>query len=104
MNYFFIAFVFSIFSPIFSLKEAKPKICINCRHFITDNDVGLFGKCSLFPLKNEKNGYLVNGIQEDEIIDFQYCSVARKQDTMCGKEGSLHKRKYFKSGAYKKKN
>jgi len=104
MNNIFLILVFSIFSPIFSLKEIKPKICINCRHFISDNDVGLFGKCSLFPLKNEKNGFLINGIQEDEIIDFQYCSVARKQDKMCGKEGNLHKRKYFKSGAYKKKN
>jgi hypothetical protein len=64
----------------------------------------LFGKCALFPLKNEKNGYLINGIQEDEIIDFQYCSVARNREKMCGKEGLLHKRNYIKSGVYKKKN
>jgi hypothetical protein len=102
MNNVILAIFFSFLLPALCFKETKPNFCINCRHFITDNDIGLFGKCALFPLKNKKNGFLINGIQEDEIIDFEYCSVTRKIDSMCGKEGKLHKRKYLKSGAYRK--
>jgi hypothetical protein len=94
MNCILLAFIFSIISLSFSLKEMKPKICINCRHFITDKESNLFGKCSLFPIKNENIGFLINGIKEDEIIDYQYCSVARKRDIMCGNKGVFHKRKY----------
>ena len=41
----------SIILPILSLKQVKPKLCINCKHFINDNDNGKYGKCSLFPKK-----------------------------------------------------
>lgn len=102
MKNIFLVIFFSIISPILSFKEIKPKICINCRHFINDDisDSGKFGKCSLFPLKNDNYNklFLVNGIKEKEIIDYQFCLVARKHDEMCGIKGTMHKRKYNKKG------
>lgn len=84
-----------LFLPILSLKEINPKLCVNCRYFITDNITGKFGRCSLFPMK-EKNFYsLVNGIH-NEIIEYHYCSVSRELENMCGKEGKMYKKKYIK--------
>lgn len=48
MNYIFLILC-SIFLPICSLKQSKPKLCINCKHFVLDkNNDSKFGKCSLF--------------------------------------------------------
>jgi hypothetical protein len=86
-----------LFLPILCFKEMKPKLCINCKYFITDNKTGQFGKCSFF-LKNEKNIYkLVNGIHEEN-IDYHYCATSRETDNMCGKEGKMYKKKYIKKG------
>jgi len=72
----------------------KPKLCINCKHFITDNNTDKFGKCSLFTKKN--NIYnLVNGINKDN-IEYHYCAVSRDTEDMCGKEGKMYKKKYLK--------
>ena len=41
-----------IFLPEFYSKASikpKPKLCIQCKHFIPDSGDGRFGKCSLFP-------------------------------------------------------
>jgi hypothetical protein len=86
----------SIILPVFSLKEMKIKLCVNCKHFIPDKNNNKFGKCSLFPIKKSNDYFLVNGIEENEIIDYNFCSVARIQDRMCGNEGKMHKRKYNK--------
>jgi hypothetical protein len=86
----------SIILPVFSFKEMKPKLCVNCKYFIPDNNNNKFGKCSLFPVRKENDYFLVDGVSEDEIIDYHYCSTARNYDSMCGNEGKLHKRKYNK--------
>ena len=86
-----------LFLPILSFKEIKPKLCINCKYFITDNDTGKFGKCSFFPRKENDIYNLVNGINKD-IIDYYYCSTSREQKQMCGPEGKMYKRKYNKKG------
>ena len=86
-----------LFLPILSFKEMKPKLCINCKYFITDNDTGKFGKCSLFPRKENDIYNLVNGIHKDN-IDYHYCSTSRELEHRCGKEGKLYKRKYTKRG------
>lgn len=88
-----ILFFCSIVLPVFSLKAMKPKLCINCKYFITDNDNGLFGKCSLFPEEHAKFGFLVNGVNEET---YSFCFIARKWDDMCGEEGKLYKKKYTK--------
>ena len=91
MNYIIIVFC-SIILPLISLKETKPKFCLNCKYFITDNNTGKFSKCSLFP-KEEKNIYiLVNGISEDKNIEYHYCSVSREIEHMCGIEGKMYKK------------
>ena len=89
-----------LFLPILSLKEIKPKLCIKCKYFITDNDTGKFGKCSLFPRKENDIYNLVNGINADN-IDYNYCSTSRELEHRCGKEGKMYKRKYNKKGHLK---
>jgi hypothetical protein len=101
MNYITIVICLFVL-PIVAFKEMKPKLCINCKHFITDNKNGKFGKCSLFPIEEENNYFLINGIIEDNIIDHDYCSIARNDYKMCGHEGKLHIRKYNKNKKLKK--
>lgn len=88
-----------LFFQVLSFNIIKPKLCLNCKHFITDNDTGKFGKCSLFT-KEEKNNFyeMVNGISENKNIEYYYCASARNSEDMCGKEGKMHKRKYIKKG------
>ena len=88
----------SILFPVFSMKVTNPKLCIHCKHFITDNYTSKYGTCSLFPKKEEKeknNLYLINGIKgmygsvEEK---YYFCSTAREFNDMCGEEGKYYKR------------
>jgi hypothetical protein len=103
----YIIFLFcSIILPIFSIKEIipkskpKPKLCINCKYFITDNRSGRFGKCSLFPQEQGTINFLVNGV--NDVNYYSYCSTARSTKDMCGEEGKLYKRKFIKNTSFKK--
>jgi hypothetical protein len=90
---FIVTLLSLLFLPILSFKEITPKICINCKYFISNNNNNnKFSKCSLFP--KEDNYILVNGIHEDK--EYHYCSTSRRIDEMCGKEGKLYKKKYKK--------
>ena len=84
------SFISSFISPIFSLSEITPKLCINCKFFtnslITDNK---HGKCSLFPKMESNIDYFVNGIIEKN-VDYYYCSTARSYYDMCGKNGKKY--------------
>lgn len=88
---FIILIIFSIILPVISIKEIIPKLCINCKYFITDNGTGLYGKCALFTKKQAKIDFLVNGISIDQ---YHYCSIARERNDMCGEEGKLYKKNY----------
>ena len=91
-----------LFLPILSFKEIKPKLCINCKYFVTDSN-SKFGKCTLFPKETEGDKYmLVNGIIEDENIEYNYCVISRGSDYMCGKEGKMYKNKNIKKEQFKK--
>lgn len=83
-----------LFLPILSFKVMKPKFCVNCKYFITDDASGKYGTCSLFPKRENETNYLVNGIYE--YIDQHYCSMARASENMCGPEGKMYKKKYTK--------
>ena len=86
-----------LFLQVLSFNVIKPKLCLNCKHFITDNDTDKFGKCSLFTEKEKFDFYmLVNGISENKHIEYYYCATARNSEDMCGKEGKMYKRKYIK--------
>jgi hypothetical protein len=52
--------------------------------FISGNK---YGKCSLFP-KTEMDIDLVTGIKKN--YKYQFCSIARDYDDMCGKEGKKY--------------
>ena len=94
MNYIFLILC-SIFLPIGSLKQSKPKLCINCKHFVLDeNSDSKFGKCSLFPSNNGKLNFLVSGVNNDE---YHYCSTVRSQKDMCSEEGKYYKKKINKN-------
>lgn len=89
----FIISIFFIILPIIyskQVKHIKPKLCINCKHFISDNDNGKYGKCSLFPKHEGKINFLVNGINEE---DYYYCSTVREYNAKCGEEGKYYKKK-----------
>ena len=83
-----------LFLPILSFKEMKPKFCVNCKYFLTDNESGKFGKCALFPRRDENIFWLVNGIHYIE--EYKYCSVIRTIGNECGPEGKMYKKKYKK--------
>jgi hypothetical protein len=98
MNYIIIIFC-SIILPIIYSKQIeptrsiKPKLCINCKYFITDNIADKYGKCSFFPLRKGKINFLVNGVNDDEYF---YCSTVRDSNDMCGEEGKHYKKKIVK--------
>ena len=93
-----------LFLQILSFKEIKPKFCINCKYFITDNNTDKFGRCSLFPKEKNNDIYtLVNGVYEDKIIEYSFCSKSREIDSMCGKEGKMYEKKYIKKRLNEKK-
>ena len=99
MNYIILIF-YSIVLPIISLRQKTPKtpkLCINCKYFIPDNDTGKFGKCSLFPKQGGKINYLVNGINDE----YFYCSTSREHNNMCGEEGKYYKKKIVKNAHIK---
>jgi hypothetical protein len=69
--------------------DITPKYCVNCMFFrkewMTDNR---HGKCSLFLLASSSVDELVTGHKHTE---YHYCSSARSEDTMCGREGTKYK-------------
>ena len=94
MNYIFLILC-TILLPIISVKQTKPKLCINCKHFISDNHNDVYSRCSLFVREDNIIPFLVNGIKNEE-KKHHYCSVARGADSLCGKEGKHYKKKRVK--------
>jgi hypothetical protein len=83
--------------PILSLKEYKPKLCINCKHFINNSDSPEYGKCSLFTKKQQDiDTFLVTGVKYIAIKEYHYCATSRWSDNMCGEEGKMYKKKYIR--------
>jgi hypothetical protein len=91
-------YIFTILSILFlPILSLKPKLCINCKYFLTDNDTGKFGKCSLFPRKEDDIYNLVNGIQIKNINEYYYCSASRELEHLCGLEGKMYNVFYSKN-------
>lgn len=93
MNYIFAIICSIILSP-FSAIQIKQKLCIDCKFFtkpfFTSNE---FGKCVLFPRVVENDNFLVNGINTPTNKESHYCSIVRRHDDMCGKEGKFYEKK-----------
>jgi hypothetical protein len=81
------------FKDNFGFNQIKPKLCINCKHFITDNKDGEYGQCAFFTRDESKINFLVNGINQEL---YYYCSSARNEEDMCGQEGKYYKKKIIK--------
>lgn len=90
---FFCLIIYTILSS-FSATHIKPKLCVECKFFqknwFTNNK---FGKCYLFPIVENDDYFLVNGIKNVKPSDYHYCSVSRLYDEMCGKDGKLYEKK-----------
>jgi hypothetical protein len=80
--------LFTLLPLIFSFKGNFPKLCIHCKHFLTDYNTDKFSKCSLFPKKDDT--FLVNGIQENKVVQYFHCTTARSISYMCGVEGKKY--------------
>jgi len=93
-------YIFTLLSLLFlqnlSFNVIKPKLCLNCKYFITDNNTGKYGKCLLFPNEVENNYRLVNGNSLENKNEYHFCVVARKTENMCGIEGKRYKKKYIR--------
>lgn len=72
--------------------KINEKICINCKHIIKSNSDPKYSKCSLFPLKDSH--FLVTGNKTDN--EFFYCSTARENNDMCGKNATKYRKKRVK--------
>lgn len=79
-----------IFSIIHAQK--KSKLCIHCKYFKDNGSSPIFGKCALFPsIYIAEN--LVAGTKDNYLT---YCSSARNNENLCGKEAKKFVRKYKK--------
>ena len=81
-----------LFLPIFCLNGIKPKLCINCKYFITDNNTGKYGRCMLFQIEGEKCYNLVNGNVNENQNQYHSCVVARQMESKCGSQGKMYKK------------
>jgi len=66
-----------------------PKLCIRCKHFIT-NDIGHeFSRCTALPKRTYIDmNHLVTGKTTCK-DDYWYCSTARSSENLCGTSGKL---------------
>jgi hypothetical protein len=80
------------FLLLFILSANAEKFCVNCKHFkpaIISHPV--FAKCKLFPKELDNNSdFLVLGNPKKE---YNYCSIARQNENMCGTDGKCYEKK-----------
>ena len=91
--FFYILFTLFVLSS--SLRQSKPKICIDCKYFIPCDTNNKYGRCLAFPKIENKKYILVVG-EEANILsdaDYNYCFFARDNDNMCGVDGNNYKKK-----------
>lgn len=95
--------IYSIILPIaLSVKVTKPKLCINCKHFIPDHDTGRYGRCLLFPTEEHAVNFLVNGVIDKD--EYYFCSTSRRSSDMCGVEGKMYENQEEKDKNEKNEN
>ena len=90
MSLIYILFCIIGSSSVFYVSSYE-KYCVNCKYFVKNPFCkDTFGKCSAFR-KNIENyqklDYLVSGKQK---IEYKFCSTAREDEDLCGKEGKMY--------------
>lgn len=90
MHFPFIFFL--TFLPL--LHSYRPRLCIHCTHFLTDDSsTHPYGFCKKYPKKEEDQvRYLVTGVKDPP--NYYYCTTVRQQEEWCGIQGKdyLHKK------------
>ena len=90
MSIIYILFCIIGSSSVFSISSYE-KYCVNCKYFVKHPlSKNTFGKCSAFRKKIENHqlmDYLVSGKQK---IEYKFCSSARENEDLCGKEGKMY--------------
>jgi hypothetical protein len=74
--------------------QRTPKLCIHCKFYVNSFfNRNEFAKCSLFVLKKDLDTNFIIGKNENN-TEYNYCSIARKYDYMCGEEGKYYSSKH----------
>lgn len=91
MKFFFIM-ILSMISLGMSLTQNNHNLCMNCKFYLISGSSDKYSKCSLFPtIKYKEDYFLGNIIKKKGLVrDYRYCDIARKYDTMCGKNGKKY--------------
>ena len=89
---------FMLLTEIVSLNPPiKPNLCVNCKFFTKDFfTMNKFGKCALFPKEDQEDDnryFLVDGTKTNNKQEYNFCSIARKYERMCGQEGKFYEEK-----------
>lgn len=84
--------------------HTEPKFCVNCEHYLPSeryepsDPLRLeFAKCFAHLRETNDDTYLISGVPKPKGINYQYCSIARSWQNMCGPQGS----KYIAKGEQK---
>lgn len=90
--------LFMFLTEIVSLNPVKkPNLCVNCKFFTKEFlSMNRFGKCAVFPKEDQDddNRYvLVDGTKTNNKMEYNFCSIARKYERMCGEEGKFYEEK-----------
>ena len=94
-------FLFALYWCSSALNTNHQKACVDCRFYIKNAkyagtvDEDIFGKCSLFPVKNTY--FSITNSENPEIqADHLHCSTARSFKGKCGQKGSFFRNKKMK--------
>lgn len=75
--------------------NTETKLCKNCKYIIPDKSYQhadplrlRFAKCEEYPTVEEDASFFITGVSKPKIIDYSYCTTARKMSFKCGPEGS----------------
>jgi hypothetical protein len=97
MNYILLCIFYYNILSIISSNQNTPKFCKDCKFFKNNFLTGSeYSKCSAFPIieiEKDNANFLVNGYKKDSKKEFEYCSIARGYEHLCGKEGKFYERK-----------
>ena len=83
-----------------TMLNSKPKHCANCQHFIANQNNDLsYGRCRLYPKDDNylhEMAYVVSGTKKNVAEEYNFCTIIRMDEKLCGMAGKMHKRKYIK--------
>ena len=78
-------------ATVAAAPAAGPKFCVNCAFYIEDKDKNSkYGKCRMNPVIRDLKYYLVTGVPDENDTEYQFCTIARSRDHMCGKDGKQY--------------